>query len=169
MHLKLSSPHYQQHIYQSIRKAHWSAKKGQHSFTLIILCGLDGKLYWISESYPGGVTDQMLVRLPEIARVLKCVFKDGIFVLGDAAFKGLYKEGVLVYTPIEPNIAPLTAWEEEKNEEFRSMRIIVENVIRQFKRFRICSDKFQSKDKDLHHLVWTAIGVIVNLYAREIR
>lgn len=79
----------------------YSGKKGQHSITKLMVMGCDGRILWMSASYPGSKTDAELVHicLKEWLNILNCDDINKIeWGLGDSAFSGM-SDYRLVGTP----------------------------------------------------------------------
>ncbi len=64
----------------------YSAKKKQHSVTLLLICALDRTILWLSASYGGSNTDITIAR-EELARFTD-IFSAEEMGLGDAGFRG---------------------------------------------------------------------------------
>lgn len=147
-----------------IEQGFFSGKKRLHTFTTLILCSPQGQIYYISPSYPGSCNDKQLFDMTENKAVFS-KFEPDQWIIGDLGFKGAY-QNCSFWTPIEPTVQPLTQIEQQLNKEFKSMRIVVENVIAAIKvKWNICSDLFRTRDPDFHHKAWYIASTFHNLYA----
>jgi hypothetical protein len=145
-----------------LQNINFSGKKHLHTFTkLLAVDPVEGKIRFISGSYPGSVNDLNLVQMPENS--LKYALKDDEYILGDAGFKGMLHENIIAYTSKEMEGAV------DKN--FKRIRVIVENAIRGVRRWKICYHTFNGTHKDniielrnWHHCIWKVCAWLSNLY-----
>ena len=71
---------------------------------------------------------------------------ENICVLGDAGYQGLHKEHENSQTPTKkPKGGKLTAEQKRENRQLSRRRIVVENVIRHLKIFRIVSERYRNR------------------------
>jgi hypothetical protein len=125
----------------------YSGKKRQHSFTLLLACSPQGRIYFISKSYPGSYNDVMLFNFPENYFWHELDREE--FIAADKGFIGLdHMHSCL--TPIKKmNGQPLTDAEETFNHEFASHWCIVENVFSRIKQWKCCTTMFKCDERDL--------------------
>lgn len=150
---------------KSIRNASFSGKKKFHTFTKLIGVSREGFVWFLSPSYLGSLNDINLCSFPEnfIFRKLHPQEK----IMGDLGFKGLEK--LQIYT-MESNNYP-----ENYEHDFMHFRSLVENVIGQIRKWKICKHDFQSKMVDLekasnyHHFVFEIICGLTNLFVCPLR
>lgn len=69
-----------------------------------------------------------------------------IHLLGDSGYQGLHKEHENSRTPTKkPKGRQLTAAQKRENRELARLRIMVENVIRHLKIFRIVAERYRNR------------------------
>lgn len=69
-----------------------------------------------------------------------------IHLLGDSGYQGLHKEHENSRTPHKkPKGQPLREEQKRKNRELARLRIVVENVIRHLKIFRIVAERYRNR------------------------
>jgi len=162
----------EQQVYSAIDKlnerARYSGKKRLHTFTLLIVCSPQGKIYWISDSYNGSLNDKNLVDLAENREFFQQNFKQHEWIAGDLGFKGMWQY-CSTQTPITPNRQPLTPYEQQFNKEFKSIRIVVENTIGQIKNWNICSSLFRHNSIHTHHKIWYIACSLWNAFGCNLR
>jgi hypothetical protein len=145
-----------------LQNINFSGKKHLHTFTkLLAVDPIEGKVRFMSGSYPGSVNDLNLVQMPENS--LKHALKQDEYILGDAGFKGMQHERIIAYTSKEMDGVV--------DKDFKRIRVIVENGIRSVRRWRICYNTFDGKHKgniielrNWHHRVWKVCAWLSNLY-----
>lgn len=151
-------------IHKQIEQGYFSGKKQLHTFTTLILCSPQGRIYYISPSYPGSNNDKSLFDMPENKKVFQR-FAPNEWILGDLGFKGAYQTCSFM-TPIEPTTENLTPTEEQLNSGIKSIRIVVENAIAALKvKWSVCSNLFRNRDPQFHHKVWYIDASLHNLFA----
>ena len=91
-----------------------------------------------------------------------CVPSD-IEILGDSGYQGIKDIHTNSRTPIKkPKGKKLTKRQKLYNHLLSKKRIVVENIIRRCKIFRIAKDVYRGKHKN-HRKVWNLIAGLVNL------
>ncbi|KAK5582815.1 hypothetical protein RB653_004402 [Dictyostelium firmibasis] len=123
----------------------YSAKKAYPSITKLVFCSSIGKIQYLSKSRPDSRNDQSMMY-----EVLDKFDKTYEYIMGD---KGDEKEA---------------------DNRLKSIRIIIENVFAQIKKFSITTHTFRFKNKkksthilDIHHKIWSIIAFLVNSYVEE--
>jgi hypothetical protein len=158
-------------------KSCYSGKKKKHTFTILLACDPYGKIIHVSFSYCGSQTDQQLLAKKENA------FYDWVSwietIVGDCGFKNLPKlcrhkcQWVLPFD--EQYSEFLNAEDELFQSEVKTVRIVIENVIAQIKKWKICKLPFRGKTNSMpaaleeHHKVWVVCAALVNLYVGDLR
>jgi len=90
---------------------------------------------------------------------------ENICVLGDSGYQGLQKEHENSHTPVKkPKGGELSAAQRRANRELSRQRIIVENVIRHLKIFRIVSERYRNRRRRFG----LRFNLIAGLYNYEI-
>ena len=86
----------------------------------------------------------------------------GVKVLADSGYQGLEREHECALTPFKrPKGGELSAFQKEANRALASMRVPVENVIRDLKVFRILGERYRGRRKRIQ-LQATIIAGFVN-------
>ena len=90
---------------------------------------------------------------------------ENICVLGDAGYQGLQKEHANSQTPTKkPKGGELSAAQRRANRELSQQRIMIENVIRHLKIFRIVSERYRNRRRRFG----LRFNLIAGLYNYEI-
>lgn len=143
------------------QKQHYSGKKKRHTRKVQIIVNEHGVVRDVSDSVPGAVHDRELFRQSGAADAIPKEVTAG----GDAGYQGIQDDlpDHNVITPFKKSkLHPLTDEEKLLNQEFARARIIVENVLAQFKNFKALAERFR------HHVdrwdeVFRAVLAIINL------
>ncbi|KAL9647835.1 hypothetical protein ABK040_008110 [Willaertia magna] len=134
-------------------------------------CSLYGKIYHISLSYEGSKNDMNLIDFGE-NHFWTCL-DESEYICGDKGFRGLqhyWKNIVLPFIGSD-----LNEKEKEFNNEVASIRIVVENVFSQIKKWKVCKHPFRTninnieKAKVWHNKVWVVVGGLFNDFVAPIR
>jgi len=166
----------EQQIYKpsdsGIEEFHYSGKKAKHTITLLLACSPKGKIYWISNSYPGSMNDQGLFNLTENQFHLFLAPDNGI--LCDAGFTAIDSYPNFIVSLKKPKNGELTPEQVLYNNRIKSIRIVVENVFSHLKRWAICSDLLRSpvingNANEVHHKLWRIVAGFHNNYGEELR
>ena len=142
------------------QREHYSGKKKRHTRKAQIVVNEDGVIRDVSKSVPGSVHDRKLFHRSGVAEKIP----KGVVVGGDLGYRGIEEElpNHSVITPFKkPRGELLNAEQKWLNREFSSLRIIVENVIAQFKHFHALSERFRHS-VDLWDDVFRSVLAIVN-------
>lgn len=135
----------------------FSGKKDNHSINKLIVIDMNGKILWMSASFPGSNNDHAVV-IKELKKFLAQI-SPSEHGIGDQGFKGLFAEFRIAATP------------KRGNELFRVMshwRVRVENKFEDIKNWRCTRDELrippskEAKILKVHDQYWTIIGVIVD-------
>jgi hypothetical protein len=145
----------------------YSAKKKKHTINIVAICSLNGKVLWLSPSYPGSFNDNTITRetFEEWADELHPIEVGA----ADSGFNGLPADGI----PIETT--PNKKGSKAVYRAFCKVRIIIENVFGDIKNYRICKDElrvpFTNEENDLilehHQKIWTIAAVFINEYRQD--
>ena len=114
------------------QKQHYSGKKKRHTRKVQIIVNEHGVVREVSDSVPGAVHDRELFRQSGAAAAIPKATITG----GDAGYQGMQDDlpDHSVITPFKKSKRhPLTEDQQLRNQEFSRTRIIVENVLAQFK------------------------------------
>ncbi|MFN3692273.1 MAG: transposase family protein [Fervidobacterium sp.] len=150
----------------AIEKATYSGKKKKHTFTLMLACSPKGHIYYLSPTYNGSKNDIIVYEFSENWIHDKIDSDEGISA--DLAYSSIVKYHKLTFIPKSQR-----NMEDEENEEegeLKSIRVIVENVFRRIKEWKICKDKLRVPLINLeetqlkHHKIWVVAAFFVNSY-----
>lgn len=142
------------------QKQHYSGKKKRHTRKVQIIVNEHGVVREVSDSVPGAVHDRTLFRQSGAADAIPKETVTG----GDAGYQGIQDDlpDHSVITPFKKTkLHPLTEEQQLLNQEFSCARIIVENVLAQFKNFKALAERFRHA-VDRWDDVFRAVLAIVN-------
>ena len=142
------------------QKQHYSGKKKRHTRKVQIIVNEHGVVREVSDSVPGAVHDRELFRQSGAAAAIPKATITG----GDAGYQGMQDDlpDHSVITPFKKSKRhPLTEDQQLLNQEFSRTRIIVENVLAQFKNFKVLAERFRHA-VDRWDDVFRAVLAIVN-------
>lgn len=150
----------------------FSGKKHLHTFTKLLFVSPQGKIYMMSRSQGGSFNDMGLIALEE-NHLWRFLSPDEI-IIGDKGFQGLHRYNCPSLTPYKKFHGYLTPDEQYFNRDFASIRIVVENVFAQIKKWRCCADRFRWQGsivdaKERHHKIWSIVGMFVNRFTKPLR
>jgi hypothetical protein len=158
----------EQQIYQSTKKQQanitFSGKKKKHTFTKLLFVSPTGKIWFLSQSYPGSITDINLSEFPE--NFLNNKLTEDEWIIGDRGFNKLEWIQILSYSGFVNG--PYA-------KEFLQIRCVVENTIAAVKKWKICSLPFRKtlvcmdKTAQFHHKIWTICCGLYNMYHKSLR
>lgn len=137
----------------------YSAKKGKHTVTVLMITNIVGDILYLSPSFPGINTDNNLVQETMGAWIHQ--FENDENGIGDAGFDGLRKEGICIDTPPDDRASALYR-------QIASIRIRIEQKFAEIKRWRATKETLRivptkrEKLLDTHHKYWTLAAVFVN-------
>jgi hypothetical protein len=142
-----------------LNRVSFSGKKRHHTLTKLIVIAPSGKIWFLSKSYFGSITDQNLASMPENSDLVS----ESEWIAADRGFKGLEYRRIITYRNRESFTYKL---------KFKKFRVIVENSIRQVKMWKVCQHTFPFKVGQLgkevflewHHKIWVVCSGLVNLY-----
>jgi hypothetical protein len=159
-------------IYQSsdtlLKGTTFSGKKGYHTFTKLVGVNKEGKIWFLSKSFPGGISDSNLSQFEE-NQIYKQLEKEEK-IAADLGFQGL--EHLSILTNLS---GKKTAEQKRFNRVFKHYRSVVENSITQIRNWKICSNKFDGKIKHLrqarekHDFITRIVAKLVNKFVMPIR
>lgn len=125
-----------------IQKQHYSGKKKRHTRKAQLIVNEQGVIRDVCESVPGSVHDRRLFRQSGAAAKIPKEVTAG----GDSGYQGIQDDlpDHSVMTPFKKSkLHPLTDEQKLLNQEFASARIIIENVIAQFKHFQALAQPYR--------------------------
>lgn len=138
----------------------YSGKKKRHTRKVQIIVNEHGIVREVSASVPGAVHDRELFRQSGAADAIPKETVTG----GDAGYQGI-KDDLPDHSVITPfkktKLHPLSEEQKLLNQEFSRTRIIVENILAQFKNFKALAERFR------HHVdrwddVFRAVLALIN-------
>lgn len=142
------------------QKKHYSGKKKRHTRKVQIIVNEDGVVREVSDSVPGAMHDRELFRQSGAAEAIPKETVTG----GDAGYQGI-QDDLSDHSVILPfkksKLHPLTEEQKLLNQEFSRTRIIVENILAQFKNFKALAERFRH-NVDRWDDVFRAVLAIVN-------
>jgi hypothetical protein len=155
---------------KSIAKQTRSGKKTYHTLSKLVGVSPNMKLMLFSNTYIPH-NDLILCRMPEVISKLKELRKPEA-IGGDPAFYGLEDDlEIEVIVPYKEYPGhPLSENEEKYNNEWKEIRIYVENYFAEVKDFKILRITFRCKGNNLeqicesHHRVWVVCAWLVDKY-----
>ena len=124
------------------QKQHYSGKKKRHTRKAQLIVNEQGVIRDVCESVPGSVHDRQLFHQSGAAAKIP---KD-VTAGGDSGYQGIQDDlpDQSVMTPFKKSkLHPLTDEHKLLNQEFASARIIIENVIAQFKHFQALAQPYR--------------------------
>jgi len=135
-----------------------------------LACSTKGRIYFLSNSYPGSVNDQAAYNQPENQLHLKIPSDEGI--LCDAGFVGASGYPNLIVTLKASVNDSLTDDQTKYNNNIKKLRIVVENVFSQLKRWAMCSEILRENiidgsAEEMHHMVWTIASALHNMFGEN--
>lgn len=142
------------------QKQHYSGKKKRHTRKAQLIVNEYGWVRAVSQSVPGAVHDRELFRQSGAAEAIPKDITTG----GDAGYQGIQDDlpEHNVITPFKKSkLHPLTDEERLLNQEFARARIIIENVLAQFKNFKALAERFRH-EIDRWDDVFRAVLAIIN-------
>jgi len=117
------------------RELYYSGKKKRHTLKNVLLVDSFGSIHFLSDTYEGRVHDKC------IADEARYTLPIGSILYQDAGFQGFSLPGVqIMQTKKKPRNGTLTPQEKEENRRISSIRVHIEHVIGDIKRYRITRD-----------------------------
>jgi len=138
--------------------------------TLLLACSPHGKIYYISPSYGGSVNDQTAYNLVELHKK----FNKAEGILCDAGFARVDDYENFITSLKKPPNGELTLDEVEFNNNIKTVRIVVENVFSQIKKWAVCREMIREGVEDnqaaeFHNQCWTIVSALHNIYGEDLR
>jgi len=135
-----------------------------------LACSPTGKIYYLSQSYPGSINDQTAYNLSKLHTKIP---KDEYMLL-DAGFAHVENYPNVIVTLKKPHDRDLNDAKSKYNNNIKKVRIVVENVFSQIKKWSICRDVLRVNVTDgtaeqLHNKVWTIVAALHNEYGEQLR
>lgn len=134
----------------------YSVKKKQHSINILAIVSLDGKILWLSKSYPGCYNDKEIIKVEW--RNIRHFFQNE---------EGFGNDGLSGLHPQIPILPPyLKGMPFYKTHS--SKRIVIEQVFSFIKRWHACKHQMygrilsEKKILDAHNKRWTVCAYLVN-------
>lgn len=141
---------------KSKQKKHYSGKKKRHTLKAEIVMQNNGKILSASRTSPGRTHD---FRIRKEGKPLPGNSEKYV----DSGYQGLQKRVNNVILPFKRRKKkPLTVEQKKHNSKLASIRIRVENKIREIKTFKIMSETYRNFQKK-HNLRFNIISGVVNL------
>jgi hypothetical protein len=142
------------------QQQHYSGKKKRHTRKVQIIVTEHGVVRAVSDSVPGATHDRALFRQSGAADAIPKQTVTG----GDTGYQGIQDDlpehSVLI--PFKKTkLHPLTEEQKLLNQEFSRTRIIVENILAQFKNFKALAERFRH-NVDRWDDVFRAVLAIIN-------
>lgn len=146
------------------QKKFYSGKKKKHTLKTQYTIGSDRKIYCVSRTYPGRIHDFNIYKdQNDRERFL------GIPKKIDSGYQGIRKFDSLAELPFKkPKNGNLTDKQKSYNHNLSKNRILVENVIRDTKIFKILSETYRNRKKG-HHIKTNIIAGIVNMKTEKLK
>jgi hypothetical protein len=114
---------------------YYSGKKKRHTLKNVLLIDSFGSIHFLSDTYEGRVHDTC------IADEARYTLPIGSILYQDAGFQGFNLLGVQIMQPKKkPRNGTLTPQKKEENRRISSIRVHIEHVIGDIKRYRITRD-----------------------------
>jgi len=132
-----------------------------------------GLIYYLSPSYNGSLNDKSVIDLEENQIYQELSKYEWMAV--DLGYRGVQNDYPNTAFPFFERTVTLEPKEVEFNKEFKSIRIIVENVIMHIKKWKVCRYVYRSFDNDLqkaqeeHHKVWVVAAGLVNQFIMPVK
>ena len=150
-------------------EAFFSTKKGKHAIKYQTVVHLtSGRLMYISGGIPGAIHDAKLYQYSTLPQIIP----EGEMGLADKGYNGIDPDHLLYLikpqrVPIDEPLGGLKVFRLEEriyNRCISALRIEVERVNSRIKRFAIMDD-CRSRDKLLHHVKFTTVCQLVNIWS----
>jgi hypothetical protein len=117
------------------RELYYSGKKKRHTLKNVLPVDSFGSIHFLSDTYEGRVHDKC------IADEARYTLPTGSILYQDTGFQGFSLPGVQIMQPKKkPRNGTLTPQEKEENRRISSVRVRIEHVIGDIKRYRIIHD-----------------------------
>jgi transposase, IS4 family len=114
---------------------YYSGKKKRHTLKNVLFVDESGSIHFLSDTYEGRVHDKC------IADEAGYTLPNASILYQDAGFQGFPLPGVQIMQPKKkPRNGTLTPQEKEENRRISSVRVRIEHVIGDIKRYRIIHD-----------------------------
>jgi hypothetical protein len=121
------------------RELYYSGKKKRHTLKNVLVVDEFGSIRFLSDTYEGRAHDK------RIADEAKYTLPTASLLYQDAGFQGFDLHGVLVMQPKKkPRHRTLTLQEKADNRRISSVRVRIEHVIGDLKRYRIIREVIRS-------------------------
>jgi len=130
------------------RELYYSGKKQRHTRNNVLLVDSFGALHVLSDTSEGRVHDKC------IADEARYTLPTGRMLDQDAGFQGFHLPGVQIMQPKKkPRNETLMLQEKEENRRISSIRVRIEHVIGDIKRYRIIHDIIRSSCSEFRDAV----------------
>ena len=130
------------------RELYYSGKKKRQTLKNVLLVDSFGALHFLSDTYEGRVHDTC------IADEARYTLPTGSMLYQDAGFQGFNLPGVQIMQPKKkPRNETLTPQKKEENRRISSIRVRIEHVIGDIKRYRIIHDIIRSSCSEFRDAV----------------
>lgn len=139
------------------QKAYYSGKKKRHTIKVQMVVQLGTLCILAVFCDKGHVHDFKMLKKS------RPVLHPKVLKLGDSGYQGLYRLYSNSQTPVKKKKGvSLTPEEEQYNRELARQRIVVENVNRRCKIFRMVKETYRGKHKN-YGKIWNIVAGLVNL------
>ena len=130
------------------RELYYSGKKKRHTLKNVLLVDSFGSIHFLSDTYEGRVHDKC------IADEARYTLPTGSILYQDAGCQGFHLPGVQIMQPKKkPRNETLMLQEKEENRRISSIRVRIEHVIGDIKRYRIIHDIIRSSCSEFRDAV----------------
>jgi hypothetical protein len=153
----------------------FSGKKKFHTFTKLIGVAPNGRIWFISKSFPGKrlssqvnilgkVSDINLSEMPE--NFIFNLLTEDEWIMADRGFGGLIHLKILSYHNFKGT---------DLDKPFLSICSVEENAIAMIKKWKICDLQLRKNLGDMevtlefHHQIWVICAILCNLYYEPLR
>lgn len=138
------------------QKSYYSGKKKRHTLKAQLVVSLESKVIYGLSCDKGKTHDFKLFKNSKV------IIPKEIKLLGDSGYQGIHNIHANSQIPIKkPKGKELTKEQKKHNHLLSKKRILVENIIRRCKIFRITKDVYRGKHKN-YGKVWNLIAGLVN-------
>lgn len=145
----------------------YSGKKRKHTFsTLLAVTPKTGRIIALSESFNGAHNDAGIYN--QVSHVFEQHLWKDECIGGDPAFIGIKHASVIGLK--RSRGCQLSVEEEQYNNDWASVRVVVENAIAQVKHWNICRNTLfyvgtPDEGRHFHHMLWLVASVLVNRFS----
>ncbi len=148
---------------QKKQRRHYSGKKKRHTQKAQVLANLQTAEILATDFCHGNTHDFQLFKDSQ------CPIAEQTRALADAGYQGLAERHPNSHTPAKKTkLHPLTAEQKSANRALSRKRMLIENIIRKLKIFRILTERYRNRRKRFG-LRFNLIAAIYNLELNNAR